>query len=74
MAVYVWRGKNRYGDVVGGERVAESIEDLTRTLQRDQIAIISIKPKSLPAIPFLKREKVKLKKSCLFQPSVIGFD
>jgi len=47
--------------------VAESIEDLTRTLQRDQIAIISIKPKrALPAIPFLKREKVKLKELSLF--------
>jgi len=67
MAVYVWRGKNRYGDVVGGERVAESIEDLTRTLQRDQIAIISIKPKrAMPAIPFLKREKVKLKELSFF--------
>jgi len=67
MAVYVWRGKNRYGDVVGGERVAESIEDLTRTLQRDQIAIISIKPKrALPAIPFLKREKVRLKELSFF--------
>jgi len=67
MAVYIWRGKNRYGDVVGGERVAESIEDLTRTLQRDQIAIISIKPKrAMPAIPFLKREKVKLKELSFF--------
>jgi len=67
MAVYVWRGKNRYGDVVGGERVAESIEDLTRTLQRDQIAIISIKPKrAMPAIPFLKREKVRLKELSFF--------
>ena len=67
MAVYIWRGKNRYGDVVGGERVAESIEDLTRTLQRDQIAIISIKPKRvMPAIPFLKREKVKLKELSFF--------
>jgi len=67
MAVYIWRGKNRYGDVVGGERVAESIEDLTRTLQRDQIAIISIKPKRvMPAIPFLKRERVKLKDLSFF--------
>jgi len=47
--------------------VAESIEDLTRTLQRDQIAIISIKPKRvMPAIPFLKREKVKLKELSFF--------
>jgi type IV pilus assembly protein PilC len=67
MPVYVWKGKNRYGDLVGGERVAESIEDLTRTLQKDQIAIISIKPKrTLPAIPFLKREKVKLKELSMF--------
>lgn len=67
MPVYVWTGKNRYGDVVGGERVAESIEELTRALQRDQIAVISIKPKrAMPAIPFLKREKVKLKELAFF--------
>ncbi|MBC7361877.1 MAG: type II secretion system F family protein [Candidatus Aminicenantes bacterium] len=67
MPVYVWKGKNRYGDLVGGERVAESIEDLTRTLQRDQITVISIKPKrALPAIPFLKMEKVRLKELSMF--------
>ena len=67
MPVYVWKGKNRYGDVVGGERVAESAEELTRALQRDQIAIISIKPKrALPSIPFLKREKVRLKELSFF--------
>ncbi|MBC7349387.1 MAG: type II secretion system F family protein [Candidatus Aminicenantes bacterium] len=67
MPVYVWTGKNRYGDVVGGQRVAESIEELTRALQRDQIAVISIKPKrALPSIPFLKREKVKLKELAFF--------
>jgi type IV pilus assembly protein PilC len=47
--------------------VAESIEDLTRPLQRDQIASISIKSKrALPAIPFLKREKVRLKELSFF--------
>lgn len=67
MPVYIWKGKNRYGDVVGGERVAESIEELTLALQRDQIAIISIKPKrAMPAIPFLKREKVGLKELSIF--------
>lgn len=67
MPVYVWTGKNRYGDVVGGERVAESAEELTRELQRDQIAVISIKTKrAIPAIPFLKREKVKLKELAFF--------
>ncbi len=67
MPVYVWTGKNRYGDVVGGERVAESAEELTRALQRDQIAVISIKTKRvIPAIPFLKMEKVRLKELAFF--------
>ena len=67
MPVYIWKGKNRYGDVVGGERVAESTEDLTRALQRDQIAIISVKPKrAMPSIPFLKRERVGLKELAIF--------
>ncbi|MDI6848380.1 MAG: type II secretion system F family protein [Candidatus Saccharicenans sp.] len=67
MPVYIWTGKNRYGDVVGGERVAESAEELTRALQKDQIAVISIKPKrAIPSIPFLKREKVRLKELAFF--------
>ncbi|RFT16265.1 MAG: Type IV fimbrial assembly protein PilC [Candidatus Saccharicenans subterraneus] len=67
MPVYVWTGKNRYGDMVGGERVAESAEELTRALQKDQIAVISIKQKrAMPAIPFLKREKVRLKELAFF--------
>ncbi|MDW3229287.1 MAG: type II secretion system F family protein [Acidobacteriota bacterium] len=67
MPVYIWRGKNRYGDLVGGERVAASTEDLTRALQRDQIAIINVKPKrAMPSIPFLSREKVKLKELAFF--------
>ncbi|MDI6698225.1 MAG: type II secretion system F family protein [Candidatus Saccharicenans sp.] len=67
MPVYIWTGKNRYGDMVGGERVAESAEELTRALQKDQIAVISIKPKrAIPSIPFLKREKVRLKELAFF--------
>jgi Type II secretory pathway, component PulF len=47
--------------------VAESIEELTRALQRDQIAIISVKAKrAMPSIPFLKREKVGLKELAIF--------
>ncbi|HOW86113.1 MAG TPA: type II secretion system F family protein [Candidatus Aminicenantes bacterium] len=62
MATYVWKGKNRYGDMVGGERVAASKEELSRMLQKDQIQVLSIAPaKAGFKIPFLKREKVKLK-------------
>jgi type IV pilus assembly protein PilC len=62
MPTYVWKGKNRYGDTVGGERVAASKEELGRLLQKDQISVLSVAPaKGGFRIPFLKREKVRLK-------------
>jgi len=67
MAIYVWRGRNRFGDIVAGERVAASIEELRRALQREQITVLEVKPKR-PAIsiPFFRREKVKLKDLAVF--------
>jgi type IV pilus assembly protein PilC len=62
MPTYVWKGKNRYGDTVGGQRVAASKEELGRLLQKDQITVLSMAPaKGGFKIPFLKREKVRLK-------------
>jgi type IV pilus assembly protein PilC len=62
MAVFVWKGKNRYGDLVRGERAANSSEEVARALKREQIAAISIGPKSAGlSLPHFKREKVKLK-------------
>ncbi len=62
MPTFVWKGKNRYGDTVGGERVAASKEELARLLQKDQIQVLSVAPaKGGIKIPFLKREKVRLK-------------
>ncbi len=67
MPTFVWKGKNRFGDVVGGERVASSIEEMTRTLQKDQITVISVSPKREGlAIPFLTKEKVKLKELAVY--------
>jgi len=67
MAIYVWKGKNRYGDMVGGERVATSVEDLTRVLQKEQITASTITVKRAGiSIPFLKREKVKLKELAVY--------
>ena len=67
MPTYAWKGKNRYGDVVGGERVAASTDELSRYLQRDQITVTSITPvKKGLQIPFLKREKVKLKELSVY--------
>ena len=67
MPTYAWKGKNRYGDAVGGERVAASTDELSRYLQKDQITITSITPvKKGFQIPFLKREKVKLKELAVY--------
>ncbi|MGQ9471719.1 MAG: type II secretion system F family protein [Candidatus Aminicenantales bacterium] len=67
MAVYAWKGRNRFGDAVAGERIAESPEELARILQREQITVFEIKPKRLAiTIPFFRREKVKLKEMAVF--------
>ena len=67
MAIYVWKGKNRYGDTVGGERVAASADEVTRILQKEQIQVINVAPKRVEFnIPFLKREKVKLKELAVY--------
>jgi type IV pilus assembly protein PilC len=67
MAVFVWKGKNRYGDVVRGERVANTPEEVARALKREQIIASSIAPKSVGlSIPGLKREKVKLKELSIY--------
>jgi len=67
MPTYVWKGKNRYGDTVGGERVAASKEELGRLLQKDQIQVLSMAPvKAGFKIPFLKREKVKYKDLAIY--------
>lgn len=67
MPTYRWKGKNRYGDVVGGERVARSPEELSQTLQREQINVFDISPKRLELkIPFLRREKVGLKELAVY--------
>lgn len=67
MAVYVWKGKNRYGDLVNGERVAASVEEVTRALQKEQISIIHLSRKREGLrIPFFKMEKVKLKELAVY--------
>ncbi len=67
MPTYRWKGKNRYGDIVGGERVAQSPEDLTKALQREMITVQDISAKGVKLkIPFLKREKVRLKDLAIY--------
>jgi type IV pilus assembly protein PilC len=67
MPTFQWKGKNRYGDVVGGVRVARSVDDLSKALQREQIQVmdISTKRKTIE-IPFLQRQKVRLKDLAIY--------
>ena len=67
MSIYAWKGKNRFGDVVAGERVASTPDEVARSLRREQIAVVNItKKKTEIQIPFLKREKVKLKEIAIY--------
>ena len=67
MPLYAWKGKNRYGDAVNGERMAPSPEDLTRILQKEQIQVSGISAKREPIkIPLLNKEKVKLKELSIY--------
>src|SRR4030065_2190724 len=67
MPTYVWKGKNRYGDTVGGERVAASKEEVGRLLQKDQITVFSVAPaKGGFSLPLLQREKVRLKDLAIY--------
>ena len=67
MPNFKWKGKNRFGDVVQGVRVARNVEDLTRTLEQEQIKVIDISRKGGEIeIPFLKSKKVKLKELAIY--------
>ncbi len=67
MPVYQWKGKNRYGDIVQGRRVARSVEDLSKNLQREQITVIDIERKRAEfRIPFLQTQKVTLKELAVY--------
>ena len=67
MALYAWKGKNRYGDAVNGERIAASTEELTRILQKEQIQVSGVSVKREPLkIPLVNHEKVKLKELAIY--------
>ncbi len=67
MPVYKWKGKNRYGDAVEGERRARSTQELARALEREQITVADIRRKGTEiSIPFLQRRKVKLKELAIY--------
>jgi type IV pilus assembly protein PilC len=67
MPLFKWKGRNRYGDIVEGERTSPSEQILRNDLQRDQIRIIEIKrARKEVKIPFLQTRKVKTKDLAIF--------
>lgn len=67
MPTYIWKGRNRYGDSVSGRRVARDEDELSQSLQREQISVEEITRKGAAIkLPFLMRQKVKPKELAVY--------
>lgn len=61
MPVFVYKGKNRIGNIIEGERNVRSKKELIDALEKEQIQILMIdKKKSALSIPFLGKRKAKV--------------
>ncbi len=68
MPTYVFKGRNRMGEVIVGERLADSRDVLRQLLRREQVTLTSIKEKGREiAVPKLgRRKKVAAKDLSIF--------
>lgn len=68
MPTYAFKGRNRMNEIVAGERVADSRDELRQVLRREQITLTSVKEKGREfGIPKLAgRKKVKSKELAIF--------
>ncbi|MDQ3652874.1 MAG: type II secretion system F family protein [Acidobacteriota bacterium] len=70
MPTYVFKGQNRLGEVIVGERAAESRDVLRLALRREQVMLTSVKEKgreiALPKLKFGGKKKVKAKDLSIF--------
>ena len=69
MPTYVFKGRNRVGEVIVGERMADSRDVLRQLLRREQVMLTSVKEKGREvAVPKLGggRKKVKAKDLAIF--------
>jgi type IV pilus assembly protein PilC len=69
MPTYVFKGRNRLGEVIVGERAADSRDVLRQLLRREQVMLTSVKEKGREvAVPKLagRRKKVKAKDLAIF--------
>lgn len=70
MAVYKYKGKNKVGNIVEGERVARSPQEVIAALERESIQVLNIDKKRIQVqIPFvggMQRKKVSLRELSVF--------
>src|SRR3569832_2319191 len=69
MPTYVFKGRNRMGEVIVGERMADSRDVLRQLLRREQVMLTSVKEKGREvAVPKLggRSKKVKAKDLAIF--------
>jgi len=68
MPTYVFKGRNRLGEIIVGERAADSRELLRQLLRGDQVVLTSVKEKGREvALPKIRgRQKVKAKELSIF--------
>src|ERR1051325_3895348 len=68
MPTYVFKGRNRLGEVMVGERIADNREMLRQMLRREQVMLTTVKEKGREiAVPKIaKRGKVKTKDLAIF--------
>lgn len=71
MAVFRFKGRNKAGNLVEGEKVARTAQEIALSLERDQIKVLSIEKKKVAVrIPFISgkggRKKVSLKELSIF--------
>ncbi|HEX8148827.1 MAG TPA: type II secretion system F family protein [Pyrinomonadaceae bacterium] len=61
MPTYVFKGRNRMGEVIVGERLADSRDTLRQLLRREQVMLTSVKEKGREiAVPKLGRRSKKV--------------
>lgn len=68
MPVFVYKAKNRVGNLIEGERTARNVQEVMAGLEKDQLIVVHIeRKKGAVKLPFIGgRESVKLKELSIF--------
>jgi type IV pilus assembly protein PilC len=65
MPVFRYKGKNRIGNIVSGERVARTPQEVIATLEKEQIQVLNVERKGIN-LSFKRKKKVSLRDLSVF--------